>query len=149
MKENSIEETKKQLELILKIRKEQKEIIECAGGTCVNCDPDIKALSESIEILSDYERALKENEEQKREIERQKDINTIINKNGIDKYYEKVLEKTMTKFLNDNIANDFIPKKTIKDKIKEIEEKMKHEYNRIILVQLFKQRKVLQELLNK
>lgn len=147
--ENSIEKIKKQLELILKVRKEQKEIIECAGGACINCDPDIKALSESIEILSDYERVLKENEEQKREIERQKDINAIINKNGIDKYYEKVLEKTMTKFLNDNIANDFIPKKKVKEKIKELEEKMKYEYNRIILVQLFKQRKVLQELLNK
>ena len=43
MKENSIEETKKQLELILKVRKEQKEIIECDGGSCMNCDPDIKA----------------------------------------------------------------------------------------------------------
>lgn len=147
--ENSIEKTKKQLELILKVRKEQKEIIECAGGTCMNCDPDIKALSESIEILSDYERVLKENEEQKREIERQKDINTIINKKGIDKYYEKVLEKTMTKFLNDNIANDFIPKKKVKEKIEELEEKIKYEYNKKILVQLYKQRKVLQELLNK
>lgn len=63
MKENSIEETKKQLELILKVRKEQKEIIECSGGSCMNCNPDIKALTESIEILSDYKRALKENEE--------------------------------------------------------------------------------------
>ncbi len=44
MKENSIEETIKQLELILKARKEHKEIIECAGGWCINCDPDIKAL---------------------------------------------------------------------------------------------------------
>lgn len=46
MKENSIEETIKQLELILKARKEHKEIIECAGGWCINCDPDIKALTE-------------------------------------------------------------------------------------------------------
>lgn len=62
MKENSIEEIIKQLELILKVRKEQKEIIECAGGSCINCDPDIKALSKSIEILLDYKRVLKENE---------------------------------------------------------------------------------------
>lgn len=62
MKENSIEETIKQLKLMLKVRKEQKEIIECAGGSCINCDPDIKALSESIDILSDYKRVLKENE---------------------------------------------------------------------------------------
>lgn len=58
-----IEETIKQLELILKVRKEQKEIIECAGGSCINCDPDIRALTESIDILSDYKRVLKENEE--------------------------------------------------------------------------------------
>ena len=58
---NSIEETIKQLELMLKVRKEQKEIIECAGGSCMNCDPDIKALSKSIEILSDYRRVKEEN----------------------------------------------------------------------------------------
>ena len=62
MKENSIEETIKQLKLMLKVRKEQKEIIECAGGSCINCDPDIKALTESIDILSDYKRVLKKNE---------------------------------------------------------------------------------------
>ena len=78
--ENSIEDTKKQLELMLKVRKEQKEIIECAGGSCMNCDPDIKALSRSIEILSDYKRVLKENEELKREIERQKDRKTNMEK---------------------------------------------------------------------
>ena len=65
MKENSIEETIKQLKLMLKVRKEQKEIIECAGGSCMNCNPDIKALSKSIDILSDYKRVLKENEELK------------------------------------------------------------------------------------
>lgn len=60
--ENSIEETIKQLELILKVRKGQKEIIECAGGSCINCNPDIKALTESIDILSDYKRVLEINE---------------------------------------------------------------------------------------
>ena len=69
MKENSIEETIKQLELILKVRKEQKEIIECAGGSCINCDPDIRALTESIDILSDYKRVLKENELLRKDIE--------------------------------------------------------------------------------
>ena len=69
MKENSIEEIIKQLELILKVRKEQKEIIECAGGSCMNCNPDIKALSESIDILSDYKRVLKENEILKKKID--------------------------------------------------------------------------------
>lgn len=68
MKKNSIEETIKQLKLILKVRKEQKEIIECAGGSCINCNPDIKALTESIEILSDYKRVLKENEQLSTEV---------------------------------------------------------------------------------
>lgn len=82
----------------------------------------------SIEnILSDYKRTLEENEELKREIEKQKDINTIINTKGIDKCYEKVIEKTMTKFLNNNIANDFIPKKKVKDKIEELNQYYKKE----------------------
>lgn len=79
MKENSIEETIKQLELILKVRKEQKEIIECAGGSCINCDPDIRALTESIDILSDYKRALKENEHKTEKIENQKSELAILN----------------------------------------------------------------------
>lgn len=61
MESKKIEETIKQLKLMLKVRKEQKEIIECAGGACINYNPGIKALSDSIEILSDYERVLKEN----------------------------------------------------------------------------------------
>ena len=80
MKENSIEETIKQLKLMLKVRKEQKDIIECAGGSCINCDPDIKALTESIGILSDYKRVLeinevllKENEELNKKTKEQKE----------------------------------------------------------------------------
>lgn len=60
MEENSIEETIKQLKLMLKVRKGQKEIIECAGGSCINCNPDIKALTESIDILSDYKKIKEE-----------------------------------------------------------------------------------------
>lgn len=62
MKENSIEQTIKQLELILKARKIHKE---CVGKSCINCNPDIEALTNSIEFLSDYKRVLKENEELK------------------------------------------------------------------------------------
>ena len=64
MKENSIEETIKQLELILKARKIHKE---CVGESCINCNPDIEALTNSIEFLSDYKRVLKENEILKKE----------------------------------------------------------------------------------
>ena len=58
VKNAKVEETIKQLELILKVRKEQNEIIECAGASCMNCDPDIKALIASIDILKDYKRIL-------------------------------------------------------------------------------------------
>lgn len=76
-------------------------------------------------IVADYKRVLKENEELKREIERQKDINTIINEKGLDRNYEKALEKTMTKFLNDNINNDFIPIQKVKDKVEKLEAQYK------------------------
>lgn len=49
MKEN-IEDTIKQLEIMLK-----------TGSFCVNCEPDIKALEYSIEILSAYNKLQKEN----------------------------------------------------------------------------------------
>lgn len=65
------------------------------------------------------------------EIERQKDINTIINKNNLDDKYEEVLEKVMTKFLNNNIENDYIPKSKVKEKIEELETKCNEEYNTI------------------
>ena len=97
MKEDSIEETKKQLELMLKVRKEQKEIIECAGGSCINCDPDIKALTESIAILSDYKRVLKENEELKNQEATQRKINELLvqrysNSISVQKIKDKIEE---------------------------------------------------------
>ncbi len=99
MKENSIEETIKQLELILKVRKEQKEIIECAGGSCINCDPDIRALTESIDFLSDYKRVLKENEEYYKQLDLDYTENNFISKqivkDNLIKYqeeYELLLE---------------------------------------------------------
>lgn len=99
MKENSIEETIKQLKLMLKVRKEQKEIIECAGGSCINCDPDIKALSESIHILSDYQRVLKENEELK-------------------DFKKQVTDIESTNFIK---YKNYIPIQKVKDKIEELD----------------------------
>ncbi len=66
-------------------------------------------------------RVLKENEELKVELERQKDINTIINQKGIDKNYEKALEKSMLKFLKTNMAKDFVSVQKVKDKIEELQ----------------------------
>lgn len=83
---NSIEETIKQLKLMLKVRKGQKEIIECAGGSCINCNPDIKALTESIDILSDYKKIKEEfkavdnecSRLERKEVEMEKIIDLII-----------------------------------------------------------------------
>ena len=96
--ENSIEETIKQLKLMLKVRKEQKEIIECAGGSCMNCNPDIKALSKSIDILSDYKRVLKENNRLEEQVE-----------------YDKTHIYTPQ-----TIELNFISKSKIEDKIKKL-----------------------------
>ena len=107
MKENSIEETIKQLELILKVPKEQKEIIERAGGSCINCNPDIKALSESIDILSDYKRVLKENEKIR---------------NGRNRLFEyATAQQTTPEMLNKILREDYISIQKVKDKQKEKE----------------------------
>ena len=70
-------------------------------------------------VLNLIEKLQKENEELKTELERQKDINIIINQKGLEKNYEKALEKTMTKFLKNNIDKDVIPVQRIKEKIEE------------------------------
>ena len=107
MKENSREEIIKQLELILKVRKEQKEIIECAGGSCMNCDPDIKALTESIKIVSDYKRVLKENEKIR---------------NGRNRLFEyATAQQTTPEMLNKILREDYISIQKVKDKQKEKE----------------------------
>lgn len=56
------------------------------------------------------------------ELNQQKAINEFINHNNIEDKYEEALEKVMTKFLNANVENDFVNKKIIIDKIKELEE---------------------------
>lgn len=96
------------------MNEEEKKAIEkfkfCGGNFVLDKES-------SKVVLNLIEKLQKENEELKKEIERQKDINTVINEKGLDKNYEKALEKTMTKFLKNNIANDFISKQTVKDKI--------------------------------
>ncbi len=140
---NSIEEIIKQLKLMLKVRKQQKEIIECAGGSCINCDPDIRALTESIDILSDYKRILKENEELKQERElvgvpvrnkRDGKIGIILHqwKSGSIAVLENIKPRVINthddwntlEIINDNVEqkrtkNDCIPIQKVKDKIKE------------------------------
>lgn len=123
MKENGIEKTIKQLELILKARREHKEIIECVGGSCMNCDPDIKALVKSIDILSDYKRVLQENEYMHNELDKQQ---TKINK------YAKENEELKKFHIQDNKHLDFIMENSITvQKVKDkIEKEIKyHEKN--------------------
>jgi predicted metal-binding protein len=133
VKENSIEETIKQLKLMLKVRKEQKEIIECAGGSCMNCNPDIKALIESIDILSDYKRVLKENEEllevkvstsaHNRILELEKE-NEELNKYTIHLTDEQY--KTVIDLAQNEINQQWIQK--VKDKISERQFELQQEY---------------------
>lgn len=123
MKENGIETTIKQLELILKARREHKEIIECVGVSCMNCDPDIKALVKSIDILSDYKRVLQENEYMHNELDKQQ---TKINK------YAKENEELKKFHIQDNKHLDFIMENSITvQKVKDkIEKEIKyHEKN--------------------
>lgn len=123
MKENGIETTIKQLELILKARREHKEIIECVGGSCMNYDPDIKALVKSIDILSDYKRVLQENEYMHNELDKQQ---TKINK------YAKENEELKKFHIQDNKHLDFIMENSITvQKVKDkIEKEIKyHEKN--------------------
>ncbi len=135
MKENSIKETIKQLKLMLKVRKEQKDIIECAGGSCINCDPDIKALTESIDILSDYKRVLKMNEVLLKENEEIRIKNNAIKRES-EAYAEHMirldnelnLEKEKSKYewirqncLSQELVNKlYIPIQKIKDKIENL-----------------------------
>lgn len=79
-----------------------------------------QALIKNCNIADERNQLLKENEELKTELERQKNINRIINQKGLEKNYEKALEKTMTKFLKNNIDKDFIPVQKVKDIIEKI-----------------------------
>lgn len=40
-----------QVKTILKVRKEQKEIIECSSGNCINCNSDIEALEKVLNLI--------------------------------------------------------------------------------------------------
>ena len=149
--ENSIEEDIKNAEHFIKSIKTDKEYKE-ENGWHGYYNKEIVELARILQhILSDYKRVLKENEELKVELERQKDINTIINQKGIDKNYEKALEKSMLKFLKTNMAKDFVSVQKVKDKIEELKQKKKKYGN--CLIKMYEDElvnrdiKILQELL--
>jgi len=89
----------------------------------MNCDPDIKALVKSIDILSDYKRVLQENEYMHNELDKQQ---TKINK------YAKENEELKKFHIQDNKHLDFIMENSITvQKVKDkIEKEIKyHEKN--------------------
>lgn len=144
MKENRIGETIKQLKLMLKVRKEQKEIIECAGGSCINCDPDIKALTESIDILSEYKRVLKENEE----LKIIKSAIQTLQINSLEE--EKYIVISKGSFLDGSykhLLDDYIPVQKIKDKIRKNEEIIDISNDGDLIHELLQKNKVYEELL--
>lgn len=110
----NIEEAKKQLQIIRKIRREQKEIIEEAGGVCVNCDEDIMSIDI---ILIELERLQKENEELKV-------IKSLIQTLELNQAKEdKYILITKRDFLSGSykkLLDDYISKQKIKYKIKEV-----------------------------
>ena len=125
MKGNSIEEDIKNIEEIIELSKE--EIY--AKDENITAILDIEDLISLEHILSDYKRVLKENEELKKSkitYEKFRDIQEK-NKNIVD--------------------NNYIPKQKIKDKIEEINKMIAYEHNDAVIIQLGKQKRVLQKLL--
>ena len=99
----------------------------------MNCNPDIKALIESIDILSDYKRVLKENEEllevkvstsaHNRILELEKE-NEELNKYTIHLTDEQY--KTVIDLAQNEINQQWIQK--VKDKISERQFELQQEY---------------------
>ena len=125
MKGNSIEEDIKNIEEIIELSKEEID----AKDENITAILDIEDLISLEHTLSDYKRVLKENEELKKSkitYEKFRDIQEK-NKNIVD--------------------NNYIPKQKIKDKIEEINKMIAYEHNDAVIIQLGKQKRVLQKLL--
>ena len=90
----------------------------------MNCDPDIKALVKSIDILSDYKRVLQENEYMHNELDKQQ---TKINKYAKENEELKDKYATFVKMSSEVIANS-IPVQKVKDKISERQFELQQEY---------------------
>lgn len=119
---NSIKDTIKTLEKMIKSYKE--------ADKCGISNNDFKNEIEAMEhILSDYKKILKENEELK--------------KSKIT--YEKV--RNIQEKNKNIVDNNYIPKQKIKDKIEEINKMIAYEHNDAVIIQLGKQKRVLQKLL--
>lgn len=131
MKEN-MEDIIKQLEVMLKIRKEQKEVVECAGGFCVNCEPDIDALTYSIMMLSRYKRMQEINEQHALEIDNLLKTNELLQIRLLNRISKKKIENKVLE-LNKEISkmelkfkNSFLKKKEkIREELVRLDERLK------------------------
>lgn len=137
----------------------------------MSIEEDVKRCKELIKIehanwigmsnqsaISNVLAELEQDKKRMQELENKlQDINTYILTNGIDKplrtatqiqvenQHEYIIQEKINT-LEKRLENS-IPKQEVKDKIEEIEEKMKYEDNEKMLIYLHKQRKVLRELL--
>lgn len=113
-------------------------------------------------ILSDYKRVLKEAKKYKNMYKAEHEIHLVRNEqlnrkeNAITRCKELENENKTIKEANDywrsrycEISNNSIPIQEIKDIIEELEEKMFCEHNVRVLVQLYKQKQILLELLER
>lgn len=128
MKEN-IEEDIKNIEEIIELSKEEID----AKDENITAILDIEDLISLQHILSAYKKILKENEKLKNNLSlKQFDINVV---------YNDYLEK-----LNEYKKNSISIQK-VKDKIEEINKMIVYEHNDAVIIQLGKQKRVLQKLL--
>ena len=110
-----MEEDIKVLKEMLKIRKEQKEIIECAGGYCENCNPDIKALENAIQTIKAYKELEEENKELKHITQ---NYNAYQQKSDNPNLTIIIADEDW--FINGYFKENFIPKSKVKEKIEEL-----------------------------
>ena len=151
MVENSNEEYIENAEHFINSIKTDKEYKE-ENGWHGYYNKEIVELARILEhILQDYKRVLKENEQLRTEVNSLKKENEEL-KEDRDKF-KKALGKRITycneleKDLFENCSNYVIPIQKVKDKIKEIDKKIKYEENERVVIYLHKQKNILQELL--
>ena len=106
-----MEEDIQVLKEMLKTRKEQKEIIECSGGYCGNCNPDIKA----IQTIKAYKELEEENKELKHIT---KNYNAYQQKS--DNPNSTIIIADEKWFINGYFKENFIQKSKVKEKIEEL-----------------------------
>ena len=109
-----MEEDIQVLKEMLKTRKKQKEIIECAGGYCGNCNPDIKALENAIQTIKAYKELEEENTQLKTITQ---EYNSYLQDSNCD---TKIIIADSEYFANGYFKENFIPKSKVKEKIEEL-----------------------------